>query len=135
MGGAERCLETAVEYAKERIPFGRPICSFQSIMHKCAGLLLHVEAAKSAARYAAACATVVAEEHAADELAIAASMAKSYCSEAFVLAAEENLQIHGGIGSTRECGSHLYPKRARSSAVLFGDPLLHRDRLVALVGI
>jgi len=130
VGGAQRCLDMAVGYAQERIQFGRPIGSFQAIKHKCADLLIRVEAAKSAARYAAACAAT-----APAELAVAASMAKSYSSEAYVHAAEENLQIHGGVGFTWEHPCHLYLKRARSSALLFGDPLHHRERLAELVGI
>ncbi|MCP4004362.1 MAG: acyl-CoA/acyl-ACP dehydrogenase [bacterium] len=130
VGGAQHCLDMAVEYAQERIQFGRPIGSFQAIKHKCADLLIGVEAAKSAARYAAACAA-----HRPDERAVAASMAKAYCSDVYTRAAEENLQIHGGIGFTWEHSCHLYLKRARSSQLLFGDPLHHREHLASLVGI
>ncbi|MCP4037076.1 MAG: acyl-CoA dehydrogenase, partial [bacterium] len=107
-----------------------PIGSFQSIKHMCADQLVRLEAAKSAARYAADCAARVP-----DELRVAASMAKSYCSDAYARAAEENLQVHGGIGFTWEHPCHLYLKRARSSQLLFGDPLLHRERVASLVGI
>jgi alkylation response protein AidB-like acyl-CoA dehydrogenase len=130
VGGAQRCLDMAVAYASERVQFGRPVGSFQAIKHKCADLLVGVEAAKSAARYAAACAA-----NAPDELAVAASMAKAHCSDVYVQAAEDNLQVHGGIGFTWEHSCHLFLKRARSSALLFGDPLHHRDRLATLVGI
>jgi alkylation response protein AidB-like acyl-CoA dehydrogenase len=70
-----------------------------------------------------------------DELPIAASLARSFCSEAHARAAEANLQIHGGIGFSWEHACHLYLKRARSSELLFGDPLHHRERLADLVGL
>ena len=84
----------SVEYAKVRVQFGRPIGSFQAIKHKCADMLLEVESAKSAAYYAGWCANEMN-----DELAQVASLAKSYCSEAYFHAAAENIQIHGGLGS------------------------------------
>ena len=91
VGGAQRCLESSVEYAKTRIQFGRPIGSFQAIKHKCADMLLEVESAKSAAYYAG---WAAAED--SDELPVVASLAKSYCSEAYFHAAAETIQIHGG---------------------------------------
>jgi alkylation response protein AidB-like acyl-CoA dehydrogenase len=129
-GGAQHCLDMAVEYARERIQFGRPIGSFQAIKHLCADLLVDIEASKSAARHAAVCV-----DEAPAELAVAASLAKSFCSEAYARAAEANLQIHGGIGFTWEHACHLYLKRARSSELLLGDPLHHRERLADLVGL
>ena len=119
VGGAQKVLEMAVEYAKVRVQFGRPIGSFQAIKHKCADMLLEVESAKSAAYYAMWCA---AEMN--DELPSVASLAKAYCSEAYFHAAAENIQIHGGIGFTWEHPAHLYFKRAKSSELLFGDPTL-----------
>jgi alkylation response protein AidB-like acyl-CoA dehydrogenase len=129
-GGAERCLEMAVEYAKIRVQFGRPIGSFQAIKHKCADMLVEVESAKSAAYYAA-----WAAAQGSDELPIAAALAKSYCSDAFFHVAAENIQIHGGIGFTWEHDAHLYFRRAKSSQLLFGDAQHHRARLADLVGI
>ncbi|HAM03338.1 MAG TPA: acyl-CoA dehydrogenase, partial [Acidimicrobiaceae bacterium] len=93
VGGAQRCLDMSVDYAKTRIQFGRPIGSFQAIKHKCADMLLEVESAKSAAYYAG---WAAAED--SEELPVVASLAKSYCSEAYFHAAAENIQIHGGIG-------------------------------------
>ncbi len=119
VGGAQRCLDSAVDYAKTRIQFGRPIGSFQAIKHKCADMLLEVESAKSAAYYAG---WAAAED--SDELPVVASLAKSYCSEAYFHAAAENIQIHGGIGFTWEHDAHLYFKRAKSSELLFGRPRL-----------
>jgi alkylation response protein AidB-like acyl-CoA dehydrogenase len=130
VGGAQRCLDMAVDYAKVRVQFGRPIGSFQAIKHKCADMLLEVESARSAAYYAS---SVVGSG--SPEASIAASLAKSYCSEAYTHAAKENIQVHGGIGFTWEHDAHLYLKRAKSSELLFGSPARHRERLADLVGI
>ena len=130
VGGAQRCLDMAVEYAKVRVQFGRPIGSFQAIKHKCADMLLEVESAKSAAYYAGWCAAEMNEE-----LPSVASLAKAYCSEAYFHAAAENIQIHGGIGFTWEHPAHLYFKRAKSSELLFGDPTYHRELLAQRIGI
>jgi alkylation response protein AidB-like acyl-CoA dehydrogenase len=130
VGGAQRVLEMAVEYAKVRVQFGRPIGSFQAIKHKCADMLLEVESAKSAAYYAG---WAAAEDN--DELPVVASLAKSYCSEAYFHAAAENIQIHGGIGFTWEHPAHLYFKRAKTSELLFGDPTYHRELLAQRIGI
>ena len=126
-----RCLEMAVEYAKVRVQFGRPIGSFQAIKHKCADMLLEVESAKSAAYYAGWCA-VGDERRAARRWP---RLAKAYCSEAYFHAAAENIQIHGGIGFTWEHPAHLYFKRAKSSELLFGDPTYHRELLAQRIGI
>ena len=130
VGGAQKVLEQAVEYAKVRVQFGRPIGSFQAIKHKCADMLLEVESAKSAAYYGMWCA---AEQN--DELPSVASLAKAYCSEAYFHATAENIQIHGGIGFTWEHPAHLYFKRAKSSELLFGDPTYHRELLAQRIGI
>ncbi|MGA2970360.1 MAG: acyl-CoA dehydrogenase family protein [Acidimicrobiales bacterium] len=130
VGGAQRVLNNAVEYAKNRVQFGRPIGSFQAIKHKCADMLLDVESAKSAAYYAA-----WAAQERNDELPIAASLAKSFCSEAYFHCAAENIQIHGGIGFTWEHHAHLYFKRAKSSELFLGDPAYHRELLAQQLGI
>ena len=130
VGGAQRVLEIAVGYAKIREQFGRPIGSFQAIKHKCANMLLEIEAAKSAAYYAG---WAAAEDDA--ELPVLASVAKAYCSEAYVHAAAENIQIHGGIGFTWEHPAHLYFKRAKSSELFLGAPDYHRERLLQGMGI
>jgi alkylation response protein AidB-like acyl-CoA dehydrogenase len=130
VGGAQRVLTNAVEYAKTRIQFGRPIGSFQAIKHKCADMLLDVESAKSAAYYAA-----WAAQEQNEELAVAASLAKSFCSEAYFHCAAENIQIHGGIGFTWEHHAHLYFKRAKSSELFLGDPAYHRELLAQRLGI
>jgi alkylation response protein AidB-like acyl-CoA dehydrogenase len=130
VGGAQKVLDMAVEYAKVRVQFGRPIGSFQAIKHKCADMLLEVESAKSAAYYAG-----WAAAEGSDELPVVASLAKSYCSEAYFHATAENIQIHGGIGFTWEHPAHLYFKRAKSSELLFGDPTYHRELLAQRIGI
>jgi alkylation response protein AidB-like acyl-CoA dehydrogenase len=130
VGGAARVLEMAVEYAKTRVQFGRPIGSFQAIKHKCADMLVEVESSRSAAYYAAGAA---AED--SDELPVVASLAKAFCSDAYFHAAAENIQIHGGIGFTWEHPAHLYFKRAKSSQLFFGDPTYHRELLAQRIGI
>jgi alkylation response protein AidB-like acyl-CoA dehydrogenase len=130
VGGAQKVLDMSVEYAKVRVQFGRPIGSFQAIKHKCADMLLEVESGKSAAYYAA---WAAAEDN--DELPVAASLAKAYCSDAYFHAAAENIQIHGGIGFTWEHDAHLYFKRAKSSEILLGDATYHRELLAQRIGI
>jgi alkylation response protein AidB-like acyl-CoA dehydrogenase len=129
VGVAERTLEMATEYAKVREQFGRPIGSFQAIKHKLANVLLEVEAARSAAWYAAWAASERAEE-----LPVVASLTASTCSEAAYLAAAENIQVHGGMGYTWEHPAHLYFRRATTSRVLFGDPDSHRSALLRRIG-
>jgi alkylation response protein AidB-like acyl-CoA dehydrogenase len=130
VGGGQFVLEMSVQYAKDRVQFGRPIGSFQAIKHKCADMLLEVESAKSAAYYAA---WAAAEDN--DELPVVASLAKAYCSDAYFHAAAENIQIHGGIGFTWEHDAHLYFKRAKSSEILLGDATYHRELLAQRIGI
>ncbi len=129
-GGADRCLQMAVEYAKQRSQFARPIGSFQAIKHKCAEVLLEVELARSAAWWA--CWTA-AEDN--EERGEAAHLAKACCADAYLQAAAENIQIHGGIGFTWEAAPHLYYRRAKVSQTLFGDSVHHRSRLVDGLGI
>ena len=125
LGGAEQVLEMSTAYAKERVQFGRPIGSFQAVKHRLADMMIEVEAAKSAAWYAAC---VADERHA--ELAEAAAIAKSYCCDAYFDCAANAIQLHGGIGFTWEHDAHLYFKRARATATLLGSPAWQRERLV-----
>jgi len=129
-GGAQRALEMAVEYAKLREQFGRPIGSFQAIKHKCASMMVTVESMKSAAYYG-----LWAVSSGGDELPLVASVAKAFCSDGYTMVTAENIQIHGGIGFTWEHPAHLYLKRARSSRVLLGGPDFHRDIVARLAGI
>ena len=132
VGGAERCLEAAVEYAGMRRQFGRPIGSFQAIKHKCADLLILVESARSAARYAA---SVSSSPESDENLYAAAALAGAYCSTAYFTVAAENIQIHGGIGFTWEHHAHLYFRRAKASEVMFGTPVEHRAVLARHLGL
>jgi acyl-CoA dehydrogenase len=126
-GGAMQATRMAADYAKTRFQFGRAIGSFQAIKHMCADMLLDAESALSAARH-------VAAAFDADDpgrlLDLAA--AQSYCSEAYVSVAANTIQVHGGIGFTWEHPAHLYLRRARTDAELFGDPAWHRERYVRL---
>ncbi len=130
VGGGQFVLDESVQYAKDRVQFGRPIGSFQAIKHKCADMLLEIESAKSAAYYAS---WAAAEDN--DELPVVASLAKAYCSDAYFHAAAENIQIHGGIGFTWEHNADLYFKRAKSSEILLGDATYHRELLAQRIGI
>ncbi|TQS40556.1 acyl-CoA dehydrogenase family protein [Cryptosporangium phraense] len=130
VGGARAVLEQATTYAKERLQFGRPIGSFQAIKHRCADMLVAVEGSRSAAYHAA---TVAATGD--GQLAVIASLAKSYVSEAYFSVAAENIQVHGGIGFTWEHPAHLYFKRAKSAELLFGDPISHRELLAQRFGL
>jgi alkylation response protein AidB-like acyl-CoA dehydrogenase len=131
VGGAERCLELAVDYAKTRQQFGRAIGSFQAIKHACADMLVDVEMARAAAWYGA----FAAGEQDPGELARAASQAKAVASDAYFRNASRSIQIHGGIGFTWEHDAHLHFKRARAAATLLGDPAYHRDRYATELGI
>ncbi len=129
IGGAQRCLEMAVEYAKTRYQFGRPIGSYQAIKHRCATMLMKVEHAKSATYYAS---RVKGDPV---EFSIAAPLAASVASETYVWVAGENIQVHGGIGFTWEHDAHIYFKRAKASSLILGDPVHHRDLLGRAIGI
>jgi alkylation response protein AidB-like acyl-CoA dehydrogenase len=130
LGLAERCLEMTVGYAKERRQFARPIGSFQAIKHRLADLYVLVAQARAASRYAAACLA-----DGSPDAPVAVAMAKAYCGEAAVKAAEECVQLHGGIGFTWEHPAHLYLKRAKSGSIAFGTPDRHRAALAGLVNL
>jgi alkylation response protein AidB-like acyl-CoA dehydrogenase len=130
LGGAEQILEMTTEYVKQRVQFGRPIGSFQALKHRLADMMVQVEAAKSAAWYAAS----VADEDGA-QLEEAAAIAKSYCCDAFYDCAANAIQLHGGVGYTWEHDAHLYFKRARASASLLGSPAWQRERLLRVLGL
>lgn len=127
--GARWLLDTTTAYARDRVQFGRPIGSFQAVKHKLADVLVAVESAHSAA-YRALDTWATGDP----ELPLVASLAKAYCSEAYVHAAQEAVQLHGGIGFTWEHPAHLYLKRARSTHELFDPPAAHRSRMAGLLG-
>ena len=130
MGGAQALLDSAVDYAKVRVQFGRTIGSFQAIKHKCADMLLDVELAKSAAYYAAQAAVVDDPEWSA-----LACLAKAAASETYLRTAAECIQIHGGIGFTWDNDTHLWFKRAKSSEVFLGQPSYHLELLMQRWGV
>ncbi|MEU8177902.1 acyl-CoA dehydrogenase family protein [Microbispora hainanensis] len=130
LGVAEWCLTTTVAYVKERRQFARPVGSFQAVKHRLADLWLEVVGARAAARNAAA---LLAEAPAAgplgDEAAVAVAVAQAHCGAVAVHAAEECVQLHGGIGMTWEHPAHLYLKRAKADQIGLGTPGDHRDAL------
>ena len=128
LGGAETVMNLAVEYAKVREQFGRPIGSFQAVKHRCADMLVDVEGMRSAVYHAA-----WALGAGGPDAPAAAATAKIWCSDAAVRVAESALQVHGGIGFTWEADVHLYLKRAQLDGVSFGDARHHRARLAALL--
>jgi len=125
VGGIDHTLQACTAYAGDRFQFGRAIGSFQAIKHRLAEMLVERESARSAAMHAAR--VLAAGER--DELAIAAPLAKSYCSEVYECSAADGIQIFGGIGFTWEHDQHLYLKRAKSTKLLLGDPKHHRALL------
>lgn len=128
IGGAQWVLETAVDYAKERIAFDRPIGSFQAIAHKCANMAIEVEGAVSITYYAA---WAVSEND--PELILAASLAKAWCSDIYKHVAGEGIQIHGAIGFTWDHDLHLYFKQAKTSELAFGDGDYHREKVAKIL--
>lgn len=129
-GGARAAFEASVAYLKERVQFGQPIGAFQALKHMAADVLIEVESAKSASTYA-----LWAAAQARDELPAAASLAAAFCTDAFVTAAHQNIQFHGGMGFTWEVPAHLYFKRARADELLLGDGDFHRERLAQRLGV
>lgn len=129
-GGAQAALDMSVGYLNTRVQFGQLIGAFQALKHMAVDVFVEVESAKSAAYYA-----LNAAAGDSDELPAAASLAQAYCTEAFVTAAHQNIQFHGGMGFTWEVPAHLYFKRARSSEVFLGDAFAHREALAQRIGI
>ncbi|MGH2994475.1 MAG: acyl-CoA dehydrogenase family protein [Solirubrobacterales bacterium] len=129
-GIAQRAMEMAVDYAKEREQFGRPIGSYQAVSHRCAKMLLDTEEARSLTYYAAW--TAGAEP---ESLPLAASMAKARASDAAWEVAASALQVLGGIGFTWEHDLHFLLKRAKVTGELMGSAREHRERVAGLVGL
>jgi alkylation response protein AidB-like acyl-CoA dehydrogenase len=129
-GVAQRAMEIAVEYAKERQQFDRPIGAYQAVSHRCAGMLYEVEEARSLTYYAAWAADAEPES-----LPLASSMAKARASDAAWRVTNDALQVLGGIGFTWEHDLHFLLKRAKVDAELLGDPRLHRERVAELAGL
>ena len=127
-GVCQRTLEMAVDYAKERQQFGRPIGSYQAVSHRCAQMLMETENSRSATLYAAWTADAEPES-----LPLAASMAKAYASDAGPRVADAAIQVHGGIGFTWEHDLHFFLKRGRANAALYGDSRWHRERVAKAI--
>jgi len=130
VGLAEWCLTSTVEYVKARHQFGRPVGSFQALKHRLADVWADVTQARAVARYAAGCAATDDPD-----LPVAAALAQAFCSPVAVRAAEECVQMHGGIGFTWEHPPHLFLKRAKSAAIAYGTADRHRQALGALVDL
>jgi alkylation response protein AidB-like acyl-CoA dehydrogenase len=130
IGGAQRCLERAVDYAKQRHQFGRAIGSFQAIKHLCADMFVEVESARSAMYYAA-----WAADEDNEELPVVAPLAKAYASQAYSFAAAESLHVRGGIGFTWEDDAHLYFKRAKASELMYGDAAANKELMATRLGL
>jgi alkylation response protein AidB-like acyl-CoA dehydrogenase len=130
VGGAARALQMSVDYSRTRHQYGRAIGSFQAIKHLCADVATALESARSAV-YAG----LEALDENAPDLSLAASAAKVFCSETYTTATAACIQIHGAIGTTWEHPAHLYFKRAKSSALLFGSPARHRELLASALGL
>ncbi|HEV7769776.1 MAG TPA: acyl-CoA dehydrogenase family protein [Solirubrobacterales bacterium] len=127
-GIAQRTMEMAVSYAKDRQQFSRPIGAYQAVSHRCAQMLLETENARSAV-YGAAWAADAEPE----SLPLAASMAKAYASDAGWRVPNASIQVHGGIGFTWEHDLHFFLKRGRANAAMFGDAKWHRERVAEAV--
>lgn len=130
LGVAQWCFDTTLDYVSQRRQFGRTIGSYQAIKHRLADLWFEVGAATAAARYAA---DTCARD--GGDAAAAAAIAQAYCGDVAVHAAEECIQLHGGIGMTWEYPAHLYLKRAKSDQLAFGTGYRHRTRLAELADL
>ncbi len=126
IGGAQACLDMAVEYARNRYAFGRPIGSLQAIKHKLADIYVAIELARSNAYFAA-----WALSNDAPELAIAAATARVSATDAFHLAAKENIQTHGGFGVTWDADCHLYLRRSEWLALVVGSRRSWKARIMS----
>ncbi len=130
IGGGARTLQMAVDYAKMRVQFNQPIGSLQAIKHKCSQIMEQLESARSIAYFAA-----WAIDHLkGNELDMAVSAAKSFCSDMYRNSTTKACQIFGAIGLTWEHDLHLYLKRANMNEILFGSPDFHRNQVVKILG-
>jgi alkylation response protein AidB-like acyl-CoA dehydrogenase len=130
VGLAQRCLDMTVAYVRERRQFARPVGSFQALKHRLADLWVAITQARAASRYAAACLAT-----GDPDTKVAVALAQAYCSDVAVQAAQECVQLHGGIGFTWEHPAHLYLKRAKADSIAFGTADAHRAALASLVNL
>ncbi|MBW1815844.1 MAG: acyl-CoA/acyl-ACP dehydrogenase [Deltaproteobacteria bacterium] len=129
LGGAQKAMEIATEYAKERVQFDQPIGAYQAVKHRCAQIYVEAESARSLLYWAA-----WAQDSEDDQAAVlAASVAKAYCSEVYRNATASAIQVLGGTGFSWEHDIHLYLKRAKANEVMLGDPVYHREQVARLI--
>lgn len=129
LGGAEACLALAVEYARTRRQFDRPIGSFQAVKHACAEMMIEIDATLAAVMFAAMSAAN------GDDLRITAPLVKAQAADTFVLCAGSAIQVHGGIAFTWEHDLHLYFRRAKTTEALFGSSAQNRALLADRAGL
>lgn len=129
LGGAEACLGLSVDYARNRVQFGRPIGSFQAVKHACAEMMIEIDATRVAVMFAAMSATDP------EQLAITAPLVKAQAADTFALCAGAAMQVHGGIAFTWEHDIHLYFRRAKTTQAMFGSSTYHRALLADRVGL
>ncbi len=129
VGGAQRAMEIATEYAKIRVQFDQPIGAFQAIKHRCAQMYVEVESSRSILYWAA----WAQDNGDPKEAALAASVAKAYCSEAYTHVSTAGIQILGGTGFAWENEMQLYLKRAKANEQALGDPIYHREQVIILL--
>jgi len=127
LGAATRCLELAVEYARQRVAFGRPIGSFQAIKHMCVDMFVAVEQLRPLVWFAA-----WAADADPGQLPLAAAAARAYAADALERCAADCIQVHGGIGFTWEHDAHLFWRRAKVDRLLYGDAAANRDVVAGL---
>ena len=127
-GGMQRMLDIAVDYAKTRKQFGKPIGQYQAVQHQCADMLIYTESSRSAAYYAA---YTMTEDNADAHTAV--SVAKAYASDACRETGNRAVQVQGGMGFTWENDTHLYYRRAKASEIALGDATYHRERIARAV--
>ena len=130
LGGAQRCLDMAVDHALSRQQFGRPIGSFQAVKHHCADMLVEIQSAQAAVDYAA-----WAHDHSPEEFPTVAALAASVADDSYLDVTKRTIQVHGGMGFTWEHPAHYYFKRAKSGAILFGTAAAHREALATRIGL
>jgi len=132
VGLSQMDFEIAVDYAKERVQFGRPIGSFQAIQHKCADMVTDVDGSRFIMYKAA---WSIATEQSDDETTMAVNMAKAWCSEATRRVVAHGQQIHGGIGFTKDYKVQLYFRRQKRAELAFGDADYHRELVAQQLGL
>ncbi len=128
LGGAQHCLDMTLGYTAERVQFGRPVNSYQAVKHRCAEMMIRIEATRSAV---AGAVRLASTRPALQALLLEAACVKAFASETFRFCAGEAIQLHGGVGFTWEYDPHLYFKRAQAGSQWLGTPSAMRERVAA----